>query len=180
MVEIAFAQNGHGPPPGGPWCDVLSPKPGQEVTGFITSHGTIAVWTHFLPELPGHQPRTTCCVEPRHQCEPCRRNMRRIWKGYLGCWQLHTAKPFIAEITAEAARHEPRLVNGTPLRGLMLKLSRPGRNCRGRVWAALEVPYRLPELPPPMNLIPLLARLWGFNSIDPTDDTPKQDEGGGQ
>jgi hypothetical protein len=158
---------------------VLSPHAGGELTGYITSHQILAVWTHFRSDVPHHEPRTKPCVEPQIQCEGCRRNLRRIWKGYLGCYLHSSGKPFVAEITAEAARQTPLLTSGADLRGMLIRLVRPGRSRRGRVWAYLSQPARQVDLPPPMQLVPILARLWGFQSIAPTDDTPRPEEGGG-
>src|SRR5262245_45549347 len=137
MMEIAFVGNGQGPPIGLPHCRIRSCPPGGEVSGWITSHRICAVWTHYLTDFPGGEPRTIPHVTPEHECEGCRRNIRQTWKAYLGCWDNQTATPFLADLTAESVRYEPRLNSGQDLRGFLLTLRRPGRNRRGRVYATL-------------------------------------------
>lgn len=164
MAADNSVPNGYLGPPERAWMPIRGPKPGVEVCGIVTNPGLVICQLHYLdnPARPGRR-QSMPHVKLPDGCYGCINVMPKRWKGYLGCTDVSGGKPFIAEVTADAARSCQALTTkGFNLRGRFLRLRRMGKQRNSSVFACLETPLPVPALQDPIDVVGQLLRLWGY------------------
>jgi len=135
---------------------IYSAKVDRPVNGVILSPALVGVKLHYFDQ------RSRPHIEPANLCEGCQRAIDLRWKGYLGCWDRHKGRLFLAEVTTEAyekcgsfKEYKDRL------RGLVVQLVRNGASKNARVSAKLSM-WAGPanELPPAFDVKEALERIW--------------------
>ena len=148
------------------WIAVVGPRPGLPVHGLVVNEQPVCVWTHYLPN-PARMDKcqTAPHVNPPNLCPGCLLARPKRWKAYLGAWDLRYNRPFLAEITADAARSCAELLHPqAQLRGLLIELERKGKQRNSPVFARLAPPARQYEIPSPLDTTAQLLRLWGLSA----------------
>lgn len=149
------------PPKAGPkwWIERIGA--GREGLFTIFSRNIFGVWTHW--QLHGSQP----CFNRKEDCEGCKRNFPRRWKGYLHAYDHHAKRQCFLEITPIVAESiQQQLGEDQPVRGYRLKMKR-GNGPKARVKVEVLAPLGGgPELVEEKFPEETLRKLWSLNGDD--------------
>lgn len=165
------------PPRQVPVYDILIPRYGDPVKGWILAPQMLTVMTHWWCD------RTTPHVTPREMCEPCNIGRHRPrFNGFLPLYDKDR-KVFIAQLTQEAVRKCPTLKDKSiNLRGSYLVLERMKPGERSEVKATLTQMPEKERLAADPGILPVLLNTWGWHPDTRLDDLgessgpPKGDE----
>lgn len=140
--------------------------PGEKLTGALTIHAMIGIYTHFW------QRRTLPCGG--EQCPACADNRPRRWEGYISLWTPTPSKHVIIALTPGAAADLSNELG--PIgndRGRIIVVERLGKRPNGRVVARAAEESR-PEsgLPPMPDLRAHLIHIWGLDAANVGQDQP--------
>lgn len=135
---------------------ILSPKAGEAKSCLLLGGEKVGVWLHFVLG------RTVPCTEPHAPCPHCKTpGVLRHKKEYLAGVTLRAFYPCLPELTPHALMVCPELEEPEQLRGKLLKLSRPGEQYNGAVWAALSSPrVDADSLIAPFDVPEALIAIW--------------------
>lgn len=115
------------------YVPVITAKPGAPLVATIVGQKVAGVLVHFNGK------RSTPCNGNHTTCVGCSLGSPTRWKGYLGVWIKNWSRYAIAEITVNAVRSCPALVQaGYPLQGRTLRLERLGSKPNAPVKAELS------------------------------------------
>lgn len=149
------------PPKSGPKWWIERIKAGSEGLFTVFSRSVYGVWTHWA--LHGSSP----CFSRKDDCEGCKRQWPRRWKGYLHAYDHHNKRQCFLEITPLVAEGiTQQLGEGQPLRGYRLKLKR-GAGPKARVKVEVLAPLGGgPALVDEQFPEETLRKLWSMNADD--------------
>lgn len=152
---------------------VIRPEGVRPLHLIILGSPLVGCWTHWFNNA------SRPCMQPPNQrevtCPGCLSQMPRRWKGYIGCWDERSGRRVIAEISANAARSCPDLIDKLRnLRGITIELQRMAKKENAAVDAKLLAFRRNGGLPDPFDVVSHLYRLWGDN---PYLASPKETQG---
>jgi hypothetical protein len=145
-------------------------KPGRTITALIASADLVGAYTHFW------KGRTSICTYPA--CEPCSTSRSARWYGFLHIWSPETNASGILELTPSCLPAvDDWLEKFGTLRGAKICVSRASHKINSRVIATLKAsPYALEKIPPALDLIAQLSRMWEVTrdtAADADDDAQK-------
>lgn len=138
-----------------PRVDVVIPLPSLPVKGIIMCRSIVGTYLHWTGE------RTAPCMGDAQDCEGCRRDHPRRWKGYLAITKVPSGMVCLAQLTAEAVASDICLSDPKcNLIGLTLEVARCGKSKTSRLVAKVSGPSH-----PTMELTEdgikrALIRLW--------------------
>jgi hypothetical protein len=103
-------------------------------------------------------------------CEPCKRNVERRWRGYLICANARTRAITLVELTAAAMGPiDIYFRKVRTLRGALLETKRIPEKINGRLYSTItEGAQDIASFPKVPSVRSILRKLWGL---------PKADEG---
>lgn len=138
------------------YVPVVTVKKGRPLQATIVNAGLRGLYVHW------DEGRSYPCKAGGPNCVSCNRGVARRWKGYLGCWFPQWSRYGIVEITVNAVRTCPALINqARNLRGLNLRLERVGKSTNSPVKAELStLPMSLMETPASFDVEPHLHQLF--------------------
>lgn len=147
-----------------------SPKSGEKISGLIVSRQLVSVRVHWMDG--GKRP----CTRTAGWCDGCETVGSWTWYGYVGVYAVGRNVPWLFEISLNAARSCPELIQkGAELRGRVLTLERQGMRHNSPVTASLSEPAPgRRTIPAEFDVQRELLKNWLGLDIDPiaTDNQP--------
>jgi len=111
-----------------------------------------------------HDQRTYPHTHPAATCAGCRNGQRPRWKGYACAVSWPGKTLCVCEISQGAAQHCPELRQAWgKLRGLIFELWRTRHSKRAPVRMKILAQAYTGALPPSIDLVQYLLRLWGLS-----------------
>lgn len=151
---------------------ILSPRAGECVRAIILSDRFLSVPVHYVCG------RTQPCLRIKSLCEGCRRKISRKWKGYAAGVDFSNRRLCLIEITPNAVRSCPQLLDSSDLRGWVVSLMRQGTSSCGKVDAALtDWRKRVNHLPEAFDVQAILLKIWEADNKDGTSAVKLSEEG---
>lgn len=145
------------PPLMTPFAEIRSPRYGAGVEGIVICPKILMVWTHFYGN------RTIPHLEDRTECEGCKAERAKRFKGYLGIYLRGTKEYILGEVTQLACEPWKGILQdpAVSLRGAHVRIERANRSPQSRVKMEIKLGvHDVDRLPPPFDILPILLNIW--------------------
>jgi len=117
MASQAYRRDDY-PPPSGPKYRLFRLKAGERINFSLIGTRIYGYWTHWSG-------RTDPCIEPKEECQGCKRQDPQRWKGYVFCQRDDNGELGFLELTPLGKKKVLDLLGGERhLRGGRIKVMR--------------------------------------------------------
>jgi hypothetical protein len=152
----------------GPEIFILRMKGARSLTFTIWGTQIRGIWIHWVGK--GSEPH----FRDAEQCEGCKKNKEKRWKGFLHCYCSEMRQEVFLELTPASARSlRDQLAERATLRGSVIQVKRTTAD-NGRLYISTLTPRIAEGLPPEKDPRPSIMRLWGVD--DATADAWLKEE----